>query len=112
VWTLDASPLDDVATGEELLALRRDVDQLQSQGRAIKAEVQHQYTVIRVDGDQAQVLDRLRDFSIYVDATSKQPAPGQVRPDDASAPLTTSLYFLRSVDGTWKVERGQAYANN
>src|SRR5437868_13701579 len=68
VWTLDAAPLDDVATGDEILALRRDVDQLRNDGRAIKVEVQHQFTVIRVDGDVAQVLDRLRDFSIYVDA--------------------------------------------
>jgi hypothetical protein len=112
VWTLDPVPLDDVATGGELLALRRDIEQLRTEGRAIKAEVQHQYVVIRVDGDVAQVLDRLRDFSIYVDPASKQPLPGQVRPDEANAPLTTSLYFLRNVDGTWRVERGDAYAND
>ena len=112
VWTLDPVPLADVATGEELVALRRDVEQLRTDGRAIKAEVQHQYVVIRVDGDVAQVLDRLRDFSIYVDPASKQPLPGQVRPDENNAPLTTSLYFLRNVDGTWRVERGEAYAND
>lgn len=89
-----------------------DVDQLRAQGRAIRAEVQHQYTVVRVDRDEAQVLDRLRDFSIYVDATTKQPLAGQVRPDDANAPVSTSLYFLRNVDGAWKVERGEAYAND
>jgi hypothetical protein len=53
-----------VATGDELLALRRDLEQLRAEGRAIRAEVQHQYTVIRVDGDEAQVLDRFRDFSM------------------------------------------------
>jgi hypothetical protein len=112
VWTLDPSPLDAVATGDELLALRNDVEQLRTEGHAIKAEVQHQYTVVAVDGDQAQVADRLRDFSIYVDASTKEPLPGQVRPDEASAPLSTSLYFLRRVDDAWKVERGEAHANN
>ncbi len=111
VWTLDASPLDAVATGEELVALRRDVDQLRNDGRAIKAEVQHQYTVVRVEGDQAQVLDRFRDFSIYVDAATKQQLPGQVRPDESSAPLSTALYHLQRGDGTWRVERGERYAN-
>jgi hypothetical protein len=79
VWTLDPAPLDDVATGDELLALRRDVEQLRSEGRAIRAEVQHQYTVLSADGDQAQVADRGRDFSIYVDASMKEPLPGRHR---------------------------------
>jgi hypothetical protein len=112
VWTLDPVPLDDVAAGEELLALRRDVEQLRSEGRAIRAEVEHQYTVLAVDGDQAQIADRGRDFSIYVDASTKEPLAGQARPDEASAPLTTSLYFLRRTDGKWKVERGEAHAND
>jgi hypothetical protein len=112
VWTLDPAPLDDVATGDELEALRSDVEQLRADGRAIKAEVEHQYTVISVDGDEAQVGDRLRDFSIYVDAATKEPLPGQVRPDEASAPLSTILYFLRNEGGTWKVERGERHVNN
>src|SRR5689334_12103652 len=48
-WALDPSPLDNVATGDELLALRRDVDELRGEGRAIRTEVQHQYTVLSVD---------------------------------------------------------------
>ena len=112
VWTLDPAPLDAVATGDELQALKQDVDQLRSEGRAIKAEVQHQYTVVRVDGEQAQVLDRFRDFSIYVDPDTKQPLAGQVRPDEANAPLNTALYYMRTEDGAWKVERGERYANN
>jgi hypothetical protein len=112
VWTLDPAPLDDVATGDELLALRRDVQQLRGEGRAIKAEVQHQFTVVSVDGDEAQVADRFRDFSIYVDPSTKKPLPGQVRPDEANAPLSTILYFLRNEGGTWKVERGERHVNS
>ena len=111
-WTLDPAVLDEVATGEELAALKRDVDGLRAEGRAIKTEVQHQFTVVRVDGDEAQVLDRFRDFSIYVDSQTKQPLPGEVRPDEASAPLNTALYYMRRVDATWKVERGERYAND
>ncbi len=109
---LDPAPLDAVATGDELLALRRDVEQLRARGRAIRAEVQHQYTVVRVDGDEAQVADRLRDFSIYVDATTREPLPGQVRPSEADAPQSTILYFLRKENGDWKVERGERHANS
>jgi hypothetical protein len=112
VLSLDASPLDSVATGDELTALQGDVEKLQSEGRAIRAEVHHQYIVVRVDGDEAQVLDRLRDFSLYVDPTTKQPLPEQVRPDDADAPLTTALYYLQKDGDTWKVERGEHYAND
>ena len=111
-WALDPSPLDNVATGDELLALRRDVDELRGEGRAIKTEVQHQYTVLSVDGDHAEVADRLRDFSIYVDASTKEPLPGQVRPDEANAPLSTIVYFLRNEAGTWKVERGERHVNS
>jgi hypothetical protein len=112
VWTLDPAALDDVATGDELLALQRDVDQLRTDGRAIKAEVEHQFTVVSVAGDEAQVADRLRDFSIYVDASTKEPLPGQVRPDEANAPLSTILYFLHNEGGTWKVERGERHVNS
>ena len=111
-WALDPSPLDNVATGDELLALRRDVDELRGEGRAIKTEVQHQYTVLSVDGDHAEVADRLRDFSIYVDASTKEPLPGQVRPNEANAPLSTIVYFLRNEAGTWKVERGERHVNS
>jgi hypothetical protein len=112
-WTLDPTPLDAVATGDELSALERDLAQLQSDGRAVKGEVQHQYTVVRVGGDEAQVLDRVRDFSIYVDPSTKEPLPGQVRPDDADAPTSTILFFLqRDDDGTWKVARGERHADS
>src|SRR5207237_4783384 len=105
-------PLDDVAIGDERLALQRDVAQLRSQGRAIRAEVQHEYTVLSVDGDEAQVADRGRDFSIYVDASTKEALPGQVRPDEASAPLSAIVYFLRKESGSWKVERGERHVND
>jgi hypothetical protein len=112
VWDLDPAPLDAVATGDELLALRHDVEQLRTDGRAIKAEVQHQYTVVSVAGDEAQVLDHFRDFSIYIDPETKQALPGENRPDEANAPLNTALYYMRRIDGAWKVERGERYANN
>ena len=57
--SMDAGPslLDGVATGDELIALRSDIDQLRADGRAVKGEVQHQYSVILVDDDEAQVID-------------------------------------------------------
>ena len=85
---------------------------LRNDGQAIKIEVQHQFTVVSVNGGEAQVADQLRDFSVYVDASTKEPLPGQVRPDEANAPVSTILYFLRNEGGTWKVERGELHVNS
>ena len=109
--TLNPDVLDDVADGEELAALRQDIEKLKAEGRAIRGEVQHQYTVLKVEGDQAQVLDRFRDFSIYVDPVTKQPLPGETRPTPEDAPLSTVLYQLRREGTTWKVVDAQRYAN-
>jgi hypothetical protein len=55
-------------------------------------------------GDQAQVADRYRDRSIYIDPATKQALPGEVVPatfDDA--PESNVIYLLQREQGTWKV---------
>jgi Tfp pilus assembly protein PilN len=111
-WNLDSSHLDEVATGEELSSLQHDIEQLKVENRAIKSEVQHQYVVQRIQGDQADVRERSTDFSIYVDPVTKQPLPGQVRPDADHAPLNTTVYHLLKENGTWKVAKGDPVAND
>ena len=111
-WNLDSSHLDEVATAEELSSLQHDIELLKLENRAIKSEVQHQYVVQGIQGDQADVRDRSTDFSIYVDPVTKQPLPGQVRPDADHAPLNTTVYHLLKENGTWKVAKGDPVAND
>jgi hypothetical protein len=109
--TLNPAVLDEVADGPELAALRQDVEKLSADGRAIKGEVQHQYSVLQVEDDQAQILDRFRDFSVYVNPATKQPLPGETRPTLENAPLSTVVYQLRKEGATWKVVDAQRNAN-
>jgi len=112
-WNLDPSNLDEVATGEELAQLGSDIERLRGEGRAIKTEVQHDFSVVQFDGVEAQVFDRYRDFSTYVDPNTKQSLAGESRPSSAeNAPLNSILYHLRKDGGKWKVADGERYANN
>jgi hypothetical protein len=113
LWNLDPSHLDEVCTDQELATLRADIERLKQEGRAIKTDVQHSYSVVAIEADQAQVFDQYRDFSVYVDPNSKQMLPGQVRPSNAAdAPLNSILYHLKKDGDTWKVADGERYANN
>jgi hypothetical protein len=101
---LDASRLSEVAMDGELAALQKNIDNLRAQGRAIDTSVEHHFVVVWNAGDQAQVVDRYRDRSVYIDPVTKQPLPGEVVPatfDDA--PESNVVYLLQREQGTWKV---------
>jgi hypothetical protein len=107
---LDATSLPDVAVDGELTALQQNIVDFRSQGRALMTNVQHNFTVVSVDGDVAQVTDQYRDSSVYVDPTTHEPLPGEVAPSSPeNAPLVRVVYRLEHVDGTWKVAGGTKY---
>jgi hypothetical protein len=100
----DPSSLDQVAAGEQLDTLRKDIAEDQSQGRATRVRVQHSFLVASVHGDRAEVDDHLQDLSIFVDPTSHDPLPGEVEPTSVdSAPTFDAKFQLQLIDGTWKV---------
>jgi hypothetical protein len=104
---LDPAPLDSVAAGNELTALRKDIEDDRAQGRAIHVKVQSNFIVLSADHDQAQVADRLRDLSVYVDPSTQQPLPGEAEPASPdAAPEIHAIYQLRRIDGVWKVVDG------
>jgi hypothetical protein len=104
---LDSAPLDAVAAGNELAALRKDIDDDRAQGRAIRVKVQSNFIVLYANEDQAQVADRLRDLSVYVDPSTQQPLPGEAEPVSSElAPEIHAIYQLRRIDGVWKVVDG------
>ena len=105
---LDSSGLDQVAAGDELAALDKNIDSFREQGRALRTDVQHQFSVLTVINDQAVVTDHFRDSSIYVDPVTHEPLPGQVAPGSPDeAPEIGVLYKLELIDEAWKVVQGQ-----
>ncbi|MBV8714293.1 MAG: hypothetical protein JOZ65_04420 [Chloroflexi bacterium] len=97
LYQLDTSHLQDVMAGEHLSAVEERIEQLQSEGRAIETEVDHNYVVVEASGDDAQVADSYIDRSFYVDAHSRAavsvPTGQQVN----------ELYAMKRTEGTWKV---------
>jgi hypothetical protein len=107
---LDPTGLDEVAANGELEALQKDIEADRAQGRALRSSVQHEFLVLSAEGDSAQVADRYRDSSIYVDPATRQPLPGQVAPASPDkAPEVRVIYTLRRIDGVWKVVGGERY---
>jgi hypothetical protein len=107
---LDSSRLADVATDGELSALAQSIDDDRAQGRALKTDVQHNFVVLSVQNDEAEVADQFRDSSFFVDPVTQEVLPGQVIPNSPdTAPLVRIVYRLQRIDGTWKVTAGTKY---
>ena len=105
---LDPSRLSEVATGSALAGLEQGIAEDRAQGRAVETNVQHDFAVLVVQGDEAIVADRYRDSSIFVNPDTHEPLPGQVVPASPDqAPLVKVLYYLQRIDGVWKVVRGE-----
>ena len=103
-WSNDSSTLDQVAAGGQLDTLRNNILEDQSLNRATRVRVQHSYSVVSAQDDQAQVQDHIQDLSVYVDPSTHEPLPGEVEPSTAeAAPTTDATFQLQLLDGTWKV---------
>jgi hypothetical protein len=107
---LDSSRLAEVATNGELSALAQSIEDDRAQGRALKTDVQHNFVVLSVHNDEAQVADQFRDSSFFVNPVTQEALPGQVIPTSPdTAPLVRIVYRLQRIDGTWKVTEGTKY---
>ena len=107
---LDPTLLDEVASGQALAGLQSDIEDDRSQGRALQTNVEHDVYILDVQGDEADVADRYKDSSIYVDPESHVPLPGQVAPASPEvAPAVSVVYHLQRIDGAWKVVSGQRF---
>ena len=77
--------------------MTRRIDELRSENRAIKTDVDHEIHIVQVSPDAARVVDDYISNTIYVDPITKQPLS-----EPASDELRV-LYQLQKLDGTWKV---------
>jgi len=111
LMSLDATGLDDVAAGDSLAGLQQNIERDRTEGRALQTSVEHlQVYVVDVQGDEADVADRYKDSSIYVDPTTHAPLPGQVTPASPDvAPIVSVVYHLQRIEGVWKVVSGQRF---
>ena len=106
LYSLDPTPLQQVAAGPELTRLEQRIQDDKAQGRATLVKTQHTFAVSWAQDGEAQVVDRYADMSIWVDATTHAPLPGQVEPSPDSAPIHKVVDNLQFIDGTWKVTDG------
>jgi hypothetical protein len=94
---LDDSHLTEVMDGVYLASVRQRIDELRSEGRAIKTHVILNYSVIQASRESATVVDDFEDDSVYVklgtDEPLSEPTSDQVR----------TLYKLQYSSGIWKV---------
>jgi len=105
---LDSSLLGSVAAGPELDGLTGKIDQLRSEGRAIRTHVIHHVVALPTAPGEAVVADEFEDLSTYIDASTKEPIDPATA-DPQSGPVVKVHEVLQKIDGLWKVTGGEIY---
>jgi hypothetical protein len=100
VLNLDASLLQGVAAGEELQRIQDEIEELRSQGSAVRIRVEHNYVIVDSSPDSVALFDEITNNSFLVDAESKEPtdAPG-------SGEILRDTFYLDKTGDTWLVVR-------
>ena len=98
---LDSSRLSEVMAGDELTRAEKYIQDLRSQGRAAKMDVEHRIALPKVTPDEAIVYDEYLNKSVFVDPVTKQELK-------TGAPVETVKvsFYLSRIDGQWKVTGG------
>jgi len=94
---LDSAHLTEVMDGDYLATVSQRITELRGEGRAIKANVLLNYSVIAATTDVASVLDDFEDDSVYVRIGTEDPLT------DPAMDRLRVLYKLRNYSGLWKV---------
>lgn len=98
---LDSSRLGEVMAGDELARAETYIQDLRSQGRAAKMDVEHRIALPKVTSDEAVVYDEYLNKSVFVDPVTKQ----ELKTDAPVETVKVSFYLSR-IDGQWKVTGG------
>ena len=94
---LDASRLREVMDGAHLQSVEGLIRDLNSEGRAIETNIEHNYIVLEVSTDSAKIADTYISNSVYVDSHN------HAQLTEPTGDRVTEVYDLSRVDGTWKV---------
>ena len=97
---LDATLVEDVASGERLQLIRDEIEGLRSQGLALRTVVTHNPVILQASESSAVLYDEIVNNSFYVDPQTQDPpvAPG-------SGEILRDTYYLESTNGQWMVVR-------
>lgn len=104
---LDDSHVSDVMAGPELARAKRQIQDLKTQGRAVKVDIQHEMIAFgHVSADRADLYDEYLNRSVYVDPVTKQEIPTKAPPQ-----VEKILHTMEKINGTWKVVDGAQESN-
>jgi hypothetical protein len=110
LYSLDTSQLPTVAAGAELDRITVRIQGLRDQGEAVRVNVDHVTSVLRISGSDTDVAvrDSYTDRSYAIDAITKEPrtsgdgaAGGELQL--AKGQQQDHVYFFKRIDGSWKV---------
>src|SRR5947209_9787336 len=94
---LDKEHLTEAMGGDHLASTAQLIDELRTENRAIKTDVDHDYRVVEATGGAAQVFDDYLSNSFYVDPSTEdaitQPASDELK----------VFYKMVKLNGEWKV---------
>jgi hypothetical protein len=98
VLNLDAGLMNGSASGDELRSIRDEVEQLRSQGVALRVVVTHKPVVLEISATSATLLDEMVNNSFFVDPVTKNPPVAS-----GSGNILKDTYRLQKIDGRWVV---------
>lgn len=100
--TLDGSKLSGVTAEGRLQEALQEIANVKAGGVAARVQVAHRLQVLSATAQEASVRDEYVDSSYAVDPSTKQPvgAPG-------ASDRAVNTYFLRRINGDWKVVGGR-----
>ena len=94
---LDASRLHEVMDGRHLKTVEGVISELNSEGRVIETNVDHNYRVVEATASSATVVDVYVSNSVYLDIHT------HTQVSEPSGDRITEIYDLTRLDGIWKV---------
>lgn len=95
---LNVTVVEGVAAEARLQQIREEIDTLRMRGLAARTSMTHHPVVIEVAETTAIIFDQMINNSFYVDAQTKQPSQAS-----GSGEQIQDTYYLRRIDGVWKV---------
>lgn len=94
---LDTTNLPEVMDGDYLVNTQQLINDLRTEGRAIKTQVVLSYSVVSTTSESSSVLDDVEDNSIYVNIGTEDPITSP------KADQIRVVYRLNNLSGAWKV---------